>query len=182
MKVHLFLFFTVFFLQSCALKPLNQPSEQVEKTQELTVMGWLEHARLPAVSEKVFRAKLDPGAQTSSIHALNIKRFKKGGKRYVRFTFKEVDKLTKEVFEVELVAPLVRNVAIKRHKGKSVKRPVVELEFILGEKTYKTEFSLADRTRFHYPMLLGRRFLQDVALVDSGKKYLLGDPTVGGAD
>lgn len=145
-------------------------------------MGWLEHARLPIASEKVFRAKLDPGAQTSSIHALNIKRFKKGGKRYVRFNFKEVDKLTKQVFEVELVAPLVRNVAIKRHKGKSVKRPVVELEFILGNKTYKTEFSLADRTRFHYPMLLGRRFLEDVALVDSGKKYLLGDPTIGGVD
>lgn len=188
-KLLLFLLFCV--LQACASKTMAPSSqeeaqalmatEQVEQTQEprLPVFGWLEHARLAKAHEHYFRVKLDPGAKTSSLHATNIKRFKRKGKRMVRFTFEEVDRVTGKKFKLEFEKPLVRTVKIKRHRGKSMVRPVVKVEFYFGEQLYEAQFTLTDRSRFHYPMLLGRRFLKDVALVDSGKIYLLGDPTGG---
>lgn len=193
MMIQKLLFFLLFFvLQACATK-IPEPSssqeeaqasevtEQDEQTQgpRLPVFGWLEHARLAKAHEHYFRVKLDPGAKTSSLHATNIKRFKRKGKRMVRFTFEEVDRVTGKKFKLEFEKPLVRTVKIKRHRGKSMVRPVVKVEFYFGEELYEAQFTLTDRSRFHYPMLLGRRFLKDVALVDSGKIYLLGDPTGG---
>lgn len=141
---------------------------------DLKVMGWLEFVRL-FDDEVVVKVKLDPGAKTSSMHAKNIKRFKKGDVRWVRFDFIDADQRTGEKIKKTIERPLVRNVLIKAHKAKSRRRPVVTMPFNLGGKIYETEFSLTDRSRFHYPVLLGRRFLKDVTLVDSGKTYLLGE-------
>lgn len=188
-KLHFLLLF--FVLQACATKTIApstsapkdvaQVAEIEQQTEEprLPVFGWLEHARLAKAHEHYFRVKLDPGAKTSSLHATNIKRFKRKGKRMVRFTFEEEDRVTGKKFKLEFEKPLVRTVKIKRHRGKSMVRPVVKVEFYFGEQLYEAQFTLTDRSRFHYPMLLGRRFLKDVALVDSGKIYLLGDPTGG---
>ncbi|MEE3208742.1 MAG: RimK/LysX family protein, partial [Pseudomonadota bacterium] len=35
-----------------------------------------------------------------------------------------------------------------------------------------TEFTLADRSRMSYPVLLGRSFLKDVAVVDVGQEFI----------
>src|SRR5690606_8163018 len=35
----------------------------------------------------------------------------------------------------------------------------------------EAEFTLTDRSQMSYPMLLGRSFLQDVALIDVGKEF-----------
>jgi hypothetical protein len=43
----------------------------------------------------------------------------------------------------------------------------------LGPLRQQTEFTLADRSEMTHPMLLGREFLQDIALVDVSKTYLL---------
>lgn len=188
-KLHFLLLF--FVLQACATKTIAPSTsapkdvaqvaeiEQQTEGPRLPVFGWLEHARLAKAHEHYFRVKLDPGAKTSSLHATNIKRFKRKGKRMVRFTFEEEDRVTGKKFKLEFEKPLVRTVKIKRHRGKSMVRPVVKVEFYFGEQLYEADFTLTDRSRFHYPMLLGRRFLKDVALVDSGKIYLLGDPTGG---
>ena len=46
-----------------------------------TLVGWLEHV---VVSEAglILEAKLDTGADTSSLHAENIHRFRRDGNRY----------------------------------------------------------------------------------------------------
>ncbi|WP_228012673.1 RimK/LysX family protein, partial [Vibrio sp. OPT18] len=36
----------------------------------------------------------------------------------------------------------------------------------------KTEFTLADRTHLSFPLLLGRSFFRDVAVVDVSQKYV----------
>ena len=162
----LFCIFCLFLSASClSTSPVRD---------DLKVMGWLEFVRL-FDDEVVVKIKLDPGAKTSSMHAKNIKRFKRGGKRYVRFDFIDKDQRTGKEVKKTIERPLVRNVLIKAHLAKSRRRPVVVMPFNLGGKVYETEFSLTDRTRFHYPVLLGRRFLKDVTLVDSGKTYLLGE-------
>lgn len=60
----------------------------------------------------------------------------------------------------------MRMVSIKNHDGNHDKRVVINLDFCFAGGTYETEFTLANRTEFVYGILLGRRFLGGVAMVD----------------
>ena len=128
---------------------------------EPDIFGWAE----PVVLEETgfqLEAKLDTGADTSSLDAIDIRRFRRKGVSYVRFTV--VDQSEGE--EVRLERPLLRRVLIKRHDGDSQRRSVVSLTVCLGEHRRKVEFSLIDRSRFDYPVLLGRSALAGIAIVD----------------
>ncbi|WP_289302809.1 RimK/LysX family protein, partial [Methylophaga sp. UBA3996] len=67
-------------------------------------------------------------------------------------------------------APLVRYVKIRQASTDTLdKRPVASLTVRLGKMTEVAEFTLNDRTHMTYPILLGREFLRDVAVVDVAK-------------
>ena len=128
---------------------------------EPDVFGWAE----PVVLEEAgFRleAKLDTGADTSSLDAIDIRRFRRKGKSWVRFTVEDHE----EGDTVRLERPLLRRVRIKRHDGDSQRRSVVSLTVCLGGHRRKVEFSLIDRSQFDYPVLLGRSALTGIAVVD----------------
>ncbi|MEM8561069.1 MAG: RimK/LysX family protein [Pseudomonadota bacterium] len=135
------------------------------------VLGWLEPVDLVGKEMRV-KAKLDVGALTSSMHAQNIERFERDGETWVRFEFTHENELTQENQTLELEGPLVRNVLIKRHGAPSIRRPVITHTFCLYNQIYRAEFSLTDRTEFIYPILLGRSFLSEVALIDSSETFL----------
>ena len=120
-------------------------------------------------SGRVVKAKLDSGAATSSIHAKVIKKFKKGGKRYIRF------ELLPDVGDLSephvLVRERVRKVRIKDNNG-GEPRYVVNLEFCFNGRLEKAEFTLAEREKYIYPVLLGREFLAGVAIIDSELSFL----------
>jgi hypothetical protein len=136
---------------------------------ERLILGWVERVVIETADFEM-RAKLDSGALTSSIHATDIERFEKDGQEYVRFTLHAEQGDEGQVIE----KPLSRNVRIKRHGVESQRRPVVKLAFCIGGESRKAEFSLVDREHFIYPVLLGRRVLSEVALVDSAETYLSG--------
>ena len=69
--------------------------------------------------------------------------------------------------------PVVRTVRIKRHAGRSLERPVVLLSICVGSVHKEVEVNLVDRSRFQYPLLLGRSFLEGDLLVDSARRYTL---------
>jgi hypothetical protein len=140
------------------------------RMRERVVMGWVEQVALIPWGVKV-KAKLDSGAKTSSLHAESIERFEKDGKGWVRFVI-AVEAKGKEIKRLQVERPLVRNVRIKQHHGESKKRPVVSLKFCLNSQSYETQFSLVDRSQLNYPMLFGRLFLKDVALIDPSKTFL----------
>jgi hypothetical protein len=137
---------------------------------ERIILGWIERAVLIPWGVEV-KAKLDSGAKTSSLHAEGIERFERDGKEWVRFVI-AVEAKGKEMERLHVERPLVRNVRVKRHHGNSKSRPVVSLKFCLNGKSYETQFSLIDRSRLNYPVLFGRHFLKDVALIDPGKTFL----------
>jgi hypothetical protein len=120
----------------------------------------------------VLKAKLDTGAKTAAIHATDIERFDKDGKPWVRFKLWLSHRAAgSETITVE--KPLVRDVNIKlRGPEENVSpRPSVKLEFCLGGKRYQALFTLVNRKKFNYPVLLGRRFLADLALIDPAARY-----------
>lgn len=135
------------------------------------ILGWLETTRFMASGMRI-KTKLDPGAKTSSMQATNIEHFEKDGKPWIRFDFTDEDVDTEEERTLHLEGPLVREVVIKRHGAPNVTRPVVAQEICLYHQIYRAEFSLTDRDKFNYAILLGRSFLGDVALVDSAETFL----------
>ena len=116
-------------------------------------------------------AKLDTGADTSSIHGEKIKIYEKDGKKYVRFLFVWDKNGIEENLKME--KQLQRYVKVKRKSGlTSDRRPVVNLEFCLDGKKYNAEFTVADRDNFNYPLLLGREFLRKYFIIDPDRDYI----------
>ncbi|MGR9051008.1 MAG: ATP-dependent zinc protease family protein [Gammaproteobacteria bacterium] len=137
------------------------------------VAGWVEKIILAAGQVRL-RAKLDTGAKTSSIHAENIERFNVDGEPWVRFSLpKSYFKNDSKRHSIE--TPVVRTVLIKRHNMDSARRLVVRLGFCIDAHYYKAEFTLANRSNYLYPVLLGRSFLAGNVIVDPDTKHLKSD-------
>jgi hypothetical protein len=139
----------------------------VAETSDLQILGWVENAFLPG-PEMAIEAKLDSGAETSSLDARIIKKFRKGGKRWIRFAV--IDRDSDE--EIILVQERVRTIAVVQHDGSRQTRPVVLLDLCIGGHQLETEVSLIDRSEFNYPLLLGRSALASFALIDPGGVFL----------
>jgi hypothetical protein len=143
--------------------------------QEKTIAGWLEKVRI-SPENLLIRAKLDTGAKTSSLTALNMVEFMRNGESWVRFDV--TDKSSKKITMEKKVERITR---IKRHGMASQIRVVIVLPVCLGSLLQDTEVTLVDRTEFNYPMLLGRNFLSGRFVVDPSAKFTMksqcqGDP------
>jgi hypothetical protein len=114
------------------------------------------------------RAKLDSGAETSSLDARIIKRFRKGGKRWVRFAV--INPRTGE--EHVLVRERVRTIGVVQHDGVNQVRPTVRVQMCVSDRLLDVEVSLVDRGVFTYRLLLGRTALESFALIDPGNTFL----------
>jgi hypothetical protein len=132
----------------------------------LPVAGWLEYATLP--SGLKLHAKLDTGAETSSINAVDMEPFMRDDDDWIRFSLTDL-----KGRKVTLERAVVRTATIKRHFGEKQQRAVVNLEICVGSIKHYTEVSLIDRAGLNYPLLIGRNFLGNALLVDSGHTYLL---------
>lgn len=127
--------------------------------------GWVERAALePALF--IVHAKLDTGADNSSLDASNIEEFDKDGAKWVRFT---ISNRYKNTFIIE--KPVRREAIIRRHGGKHQRRKVIRLGVCLGDQFLETDVTLVDRRSFDYQMLLGRSFLAGYAVVDPAITY-----------
>jgi len=135
-------------------------------------LGWLEWAYMEPGHLRL-KAKLDTGARTSSIDAVDVEPFERDQKHWVRFRIPlskrlEDTNLSKDIF---LERPVVRETLIKDHLNESMTRYVVNIDVCLGGITFTTPVTLADRHRFNYPLLLGRIALQGRAVVDAAQKF-----------
>lgn len=130
--------------------------------------GWLEHVSIEGGKLRL-TAKLDTGAKTSSVTARDVTKLQRDGRDWVRFRIADTDE--PDAGHLVLERPVTRWVRIKRHGGDSDQRPVVELDVCLGAKSRTIEVSLADRTGFNYPVLLGRNYLAGAALVDASRTF-----------
>ena len=133
----------------------------------LDVLGWVEWAYLPDLNVKL-KAKLDTGAETSSLDARIIKKFRKGGKRWVRFAVDDPETGEEHV----VVRERVRTIGVVQHDGSRQTRPVVSMGVCIHGHHMETEVSLIDRSEFIYPLLLGRAALASFTLVDAGSTFL----------
>lgn len=134
------------------------------------VLGAVEKVRIDAIKTLV-DARVDTGAETSSLNAIDVQEFERNGKTWIRFHINDSAASAKEKPWIE--APVIRYVKIRQSNHDEAKRrPVIKLWIRLGKIHQQAEVTLADRSKMSHPMLLGREFIQDIALVDVSKTYL----------
>lgn len=124
-----------------------------------------------------YKAKIDTGAESASINAINAKVEKGSGKKddIVHFDLVLPDETLKSVS-----LPLSKHIRIKRRASDYdedekdySRRPVLELTLCIGGNSHLVEVNLADRRQFSKPMLVGSEPLTAFnALVDPSKKYM----------
>ncbi|MEQ6888687.1 ATP-dependent zinc protease [Halomonas sp. CS7] len=136
-----------------------------------SVFGWVEKATLEPWGVEV-KAKLDSGALTSSLDARDIEMFEKEGDDWVRFRLKLEDEASGETFTERMELPLYRDLRV-RGAGGVDERPVVLMNVCLGDTVYEEQFGLRDREEMNYPLLLGRRSIGHLGLLDVSETFLI---------
>ena len=133
----------------------------------LKIIGRKDRADFPDLGLKNIKVKIDTGAYTSSIHCHSIKIYKYKGKRKLKFFILDPDhpkyqakQLVFEKFEQKLV---------KNSFGETELRYVINSTIKLFKKRIKLELSLTDRGSMRYPVLIGRKVIENRFLVDVSK-------------
>lgn len=146
---------------------LTSVSSSSGRVAQRDIFGWTERV-LIGESQLEMEAKLDTGADTSSLHTSSIRRYRtKSGQKWIEFVVKNKDSGR----SIRYKKKLVRYAYIKEHGRASQRRPVVMIDLCLGDHNQEIEVSLVDRSGFDFPVLLGRNALQGVAVVDPGSKF-----------
>ena len=161
-----------------AVKKTQHPSNKATTAQnkqiqdDITILGGLEYIYLepPGIS---LSARIDTGAQTSSLNALDMVEFERDGKPYIKFNI--LDPETNE--KIEITRRVRGHTKIKKHKTESQRRPIVQLRVKLGNLDEQISFTLIDRSKFDQQVLIGRNFLRDLAVVDVSKEYTVSKST-----
>ena len=141
--------------------------KEVSKLQGKLILGQEEDISLqpPGIT---MRARIDTGADTSSIDARDVEEFERDGKKWVKFTLIDRKSNTPHTIETE-ISRYVKIIQSSLPDGYD-KRVVVKLKLSIGDFSDLSEFTLTNREHMDFPVLIGRNVLKDIAIVDvSGK-------------
>lgn len=113
-------------------------------------------------------AKTDTGAYRSAVHASNILVREDGILTFELLGGHPVCGSMSRVIEAEAY----KQVTVANSFGHQEERFEVKLKVKLGPKIFHAQFTLADRSKKIYPILLGRKLLNHRFLVDSSETSL----------
>ena len=137
------------------------------------VTGCEERCAFPQLGVPAIKARVDSGARTSALHAVNIQPVKRQGNRWVSFEIHPLQKDRSTVVRCE--AEVIDRGVVKNSGGYSEKRYVIKTGFRLGDDEWEIELTLTNRDSMGYRMLLGREAMGDRMLVDPSASFCLGD-------
>lgn len=137
-----------------------------------TLLGRSEWVGLPSIGTYL-KARIDSGADTSLLSARDITPFERDGDNWVKFklALEQDDTVVDAVRGSWIEAPIERRVRVLQSNGEA-SRPVISLLMMLGPIREQVEFTLSDRRQLSHPVLLGRRFMMDIAIIDVAERYL----------
>jgi ribosomal protein S6--L-glutamate ligase len=143
--------------------------------QEKVIVGSEEWCSFPVLGIPTIKARVDSGAKTSAMHAINIAPFIKNEENWVKFDINPIQNNNKTVIHCE--SKLVDKRIVKSSSGFREQRYVIGAELEIGGKKWTIEITLTNRDSMGFRMLLGREAMSGRVLVDPEEKYLLGQPT-----
>lgn len=136
------------------------------------ILGSEEWCSLPELGIPSIKARVDSGAKTSALHAINIAPFKKDGQNWVKFDINPIQNNVKTIIHCE--APLVDKRVVKSSSGFREQRYVIQTPLDIGNSKWVIEMTLTNRDSMGFRMLLGREAMSGRVLVDPEQQYLLG--------
>lgn len=135
------------------------------------IIGRQEIVDLPDWGYRKIPAKIDTGAFTSAIHYSEMEH----NPESVRFKlFEPTDSFYKNEW---LELPIHDLRIIKNSFGQEEERIIIKTKIIISGLTFRTDFSLSNRSKLEFPALIGRRALYKRFLVDVSKKNSNTDST-----
>ena len=121
---------------------------------------WLD---LPDLDLQGVKAKIDTGADRSSIHATRIRIVEEDQGRMLHCQLLHGKKYVFREWGDKVV---------KSSNGIAQHRYVVKLRVVIFGRTFVSSFTLANRTHMRFPILLGKTFLRQRFLVDVSRSDL----------
>ncbi len=163
--------FSASLLLSIPLPLAAENGETQERQKDPTTMEILGTVEDVAVmgEDLVLEARMDTGATSSSINALEQETFERDDEEWIRF---EVIDPADEDARITLERPIERTARIRRHSGDPEERHVVRLDLCMGGQRVEADTTLVDRTQLTYQLLVGRSHMAGHILVDSGNEHL----------
>jgi len=172
-KVH------IIYLSLLALSILSHFSfyEQLEETyrgpasESYKMIGNLERIHIGENKDLQFYAKIDSGAESSSIHAENISTFYKeeNGSEILYVKFDTIDEHNqKKTFE----RPVVKIDDVKSALGKT-RRFFVQEKIWIGDDYHFVNVNLADRSHMKRKFLIGKNVLDSGYYINTSEKMLV---------
>ena len=149
---------TLFLLIACL------PAKQLHAGQKATIgeTAWINVANIPFT----YLARVDTGAQTTSIHAVNI-RIINGSARPTENIGKTITFQTTNGEEnLHLLSAQITRVSNIKSSQRVEQRYVIELPLSWNDVQKNVEVNLRDRSKMIYKLLIGRNFLSEDFLVD----------------
>jgi ribosomal protein S6--L-glutamate ligase len=144
-------------------------------TDNKVVLGSEEWCSFPELGIPAIKARVDSGAKTSALHAINIAPFVKNDSNWVKFDINPIQNNVRTIIHCE--APLIDKRIVKSSSGFREQRYVIQTTLKLGNETWNIEMTLTNRDSMGFRMLLGREAMIGRAIVDPEKQYLLEAPS-----
>lgn len=133
-------------------------------------VGWREWVELPELAIGPIKAKVDTGARTSALHAIDVEITERDGQSWVTFTYEHEDGSLGAHNE----APVAEFREVTNSGGQSELRPVIKTPLKLGGVYKLIELTLTQRDNMAYRMLVGRTTLSTDFIVAPAESFLLG--------
>jgi ribosomal protein S6--L-glutamate ligase len=139
------------------------------------LLGSEEWCSFPELGIPAIKARVDSGAKTSALHAINIAPFIKNDTNWVKFDINPIQNNVRTIIHCE--APLIDKRIVKSSSGYREQRYVIQTQLKLGAETWAIEVTLTNRDSMGFRMLLGREAMIGRVIVDPEQQYLLESPT-----
>lgn len=135
------------------------------------LIGTTEHVQLPDYGDEVYTAKVDTGADSSSIWASDVVE-KDGQLNYTLFGQGSACYSGKRQSTDKYKVTSVRS-----SFGHEEIRYKVKLRVKIGTRKFSTWFTLADRSKNSFPILIGKNLLRARFVVDVSRSFILSETT-----
>lgn len=138
------------------------------------IVGSEEWCSITSLNIPSIKVRVDSGAKTSALHAINIVPFQKSNENWVKFDVNPLQKNNN--ISIHCEAKVIDKRIIKSSSGARELRYVIQTEIEFGGMTWDIELTLTNRDSMGYRMLLGREAMAGRLIVDPEQNFLQGEP------
>ncbi|RNL91408.1 30S ribosomal protein S6--L-glutamate ligase [Sinomicrobium pectinilyticum] len=142
-------------------------------TENKTIVGSEEWVALPQLQIPAIKVRVDSGAKTSALHAVNINPFQRNNETWVTFDVFPIQNNGKKLIHCEALA--IDKRVVKSSTGNRENRYVIRTALHINGSSWDIELTLTNRDSMGYRMLLGREAMMGRMLVDPESSFLLGE-------